>query len=196
MRLTYNKERPSEQLVQNFLKQRQHFQLFQETICHPSPENQRRLNDAFQDYYAEVHLTQYITQTLSRYAKDFLAKEKTGQNHYLLTLDKPVPSNKYGAQPVTYEERLSDEGASVEFKLEKRGRLLDHIENRKLYEGLKELTDRQFMILNLHFFYNLAPKEIASRLGITKQAVSKTLRQALSKLRSHFEEGENHGSLD
>lgn len=183
-------------MVQDFLKQKQHFQLFQKTIRHPSQENQQRLNEAFQNYYAEIHLTKYISQTLSRYAKDFLAKERTGQNHYLLTLDKPVPSKEDEGKQITYAEWISDETDSVESKLEGKGQLLDHIESKKLYEGLIGLTHRQFMILNLHFFCNLSYNEIAYHLGITKQAVSKTMGQALGKLRKHFEEGGNHGSLD
>lgn len=189
-------ERPSNQMIRSFLKQKKHYQLFIKAIHHPSQENKQRLNDAFRDYYTEVHLTRYISQTISRYAKDFLAKEKNKQNHYLLTLDKPISSKENATQQSTYGDLIVDGNYSTEAMINKKGDLLDHIENRELYECLKQLTKRQFLILNFYFFSSLTYNEISSTLDISKQAVSKTMRQTLSKLRKHFAEGDNHGYMD
>lgn len=182
-----NNRQLSNQLIHNFLKSEYCFQLYLDALYAPTIKNQLRLNKAFQDYYSEIHLIRYISKTLSRYAKDFLLKEGRNQKHYLLLIDKPMQPQDSDEKQITYGDLLVDDSGSVEYKITKNGQLSDHIENRKLYGSLKELTQRQLLILNLRYYHNLTINDIASYLDITKQAVSKTQRQALSKLRKHME---------
>lgn len=44
------------------------------------------------------------------------------------------------------------------------------------------LTSRQREIMQLYFFEDMKPVKIASDLGISRQAVHKTIRQAIKKL--------------
>lgn len=53
----------------------------------------------------------------------------------------------------------------------------------QLRQALDGLTDRQHKIVTLHFFENHSVTEIAEFLGISKPAVSKQLKAAISNLR-------------
>ncbi|WP_189597454.1 sigma-70 family RNA polymerase sigma factor [Paenibacillus elgii] len=61
-----------------------------------------------------------------------------------------------------------------------------HIENEKLYEAFTNLTQKQKMIATLSYFQCLLDTEIASMLCISTQAVSKTKKSVLKKLKSHL----------
>lgn len=185
--------RISNQMIESFLSYESHYQLFMETVCHPTKENQNQLNQAFKDFYNEIRFKKYISTTLWRYARDYLAKEKTERTRYLLKMDQPIQGQESdGAKQSSYGDQLSAKEDHREMMV---GRFLDRIENPELYGVLKQLTKKQLRILELSIFHHLNHSEIAVLLGISQQAVSKSIRQSLTKIRERLK-GENNGTMD
>ena len=61
--------------------------------------------------------------------------------------------------------------------------LLDAIGNESIYKAFSELTSYQKMILTLTYSFCYLDTEIADRLSITPQAVSKARKSALANLK-------------
>lgn len=74
---------------------------------------------------------------------------------------------------------LSD-GYSIE------GSLVNKENMKYLAEGLKLLSSKEKEVISLRFFKNYKISQIERLLGVTRNEVTKTLNQALSKLKSQF----------
>lgn len=183
----------SNQVVKNFLDNEAYYRLFSNAILIPSSENQVRLNQAFRQYYMEIRFTYYLSQVIWRYARDFKAKKKTDETHYVLTMDQPV-QRKSDATSQTFKDQVPAEGKLEEIVIEGKGHLLERIENPFLHEGLQQLTKKQLKVLELYFVHQLTHVEIAFLSGVSQQAVAKSMGQALRKLRSYFKVSDNYGT--
>ncbi len=67
------------------------------------------------------------------------------------------------------------------------GAMLPHLDNIAVKEILKQLPDRDRMILLWRFFADQTQGEIAAKLGLSQVQVSRLERQALKKLRDMME---------
>jgi RNA polymerase sigma factor (sigma-70 family) len=69
--------------------------------------------------------------------------------------------------------------------------VIESVENKTwlpwLEDCLSLLTERARKILKLHFGHDLRTVEIASQIGVTKQAVSKTILKCINQLRRCLE---------
>lgn len=66
-------------------------------------------------------------------------------------------------------------------------RIEDHISNKQLYSAIQKLTDNQRQILSLAYVSCLNDSEIAEKLNKSQQAVSKSHKRALNKLKRFLE---------
>ncbi|AIQ53421.1 sigma-70 family RNA polymerase sigma factor [Paenibacillus sp. FSL R7-0331] len=62
--------------------------------------------------------------------------------------------------------------------------LEDQISTPSLYAAFMALTKRERRILNLTMSQNLSDTDIALKLGVTQQSISKTKKNAITKLRN------------
>ena len=60
------------------------------------------------------------------------------------------------------------------------------ITEKKMYEAIQQLTDREQRILCYLYIYEMTEKEISSQLQVTQQAISKTKRLAIKKLQTYL----------
>lgn len=174
----------SNQMIQSFLNYEPHYQLFIKTIDNPTHENQKRLNRSFKDFYNEIRFKKYISTAIWRHARDCLSKEKRERTRYLLIMDQSIGNQEKGA---SYGEQVAIEDNQEDVQAD---HLIDHIENPELYVILRHLTKKQLQVLDLYILHQLTHREIASLLDVSQQAVSKTIRQSLAKIRDRLEEGE------
>lgn len=108
-----------------------------------------------------------------------LRQNKKRQND--ISLQEGVGVDKEGNE-VTLEEKLADEGKSVEEMTALKLRI------EKLYKVMKErLTSRELEIVTLRYGLNgkkeKTQREIAKNMGISRSYVSRIETKALSKLR-------------
>lgn len=98
-----------------------------------------------------------------------------------ISLQDSVGVDKEGNE-VTLEEKLADEGRSVEETIALKLRI------EKLYRAIKErLSEREIKIVTLRYGLNgkkeKTQREIAADMGISRSYVSRIETKALSKLR-------------
>ena len=60
-------------------------------------------------------------------------------------------------------------------------------DNRRLYQALEELNVEERLLIDALFFSGITESELAARLGVTQQAVSKRKKRLLRKLREKIE---------
>lgn len=65
-------------------------------------------------------------------------------------------------------------------------------DNETLITGLKSLTKKQLIILNLIYIKELKLIEIANLLGTTPQNISNQHRKSLNKLYNYLKSGDYH----
>lgn len=169
------------QVVQRFLKHEANYQLFTTAICFPTKKNWDKLNQAFREFYIEIRFINYIAKVIWRYARDFQTKHQRNEDHHLFSLDQPV--HKDGST-MTYKDQLADDKKD---KTSEGKNLLNQVEDYYLQKALKQLTCRQLRVLNSYFAHHFTQKEIACQLGISQQSVSKTLKNALDKVKNLYE---------
>lgn len=172
----------SNYIVQRFLNEEYCYRIFVEAICYPTRERWETLNKSFQDFYTEVRLTDYISKTLWRYARDYRAKSNRRSSRFLLILDQPLQGED-GKSVTTFKDQLeSNENNSTR----KSRTLLEEVENQWLYNHLKLLKCRQLKILDLYYLHSFTQKEISNYLNISQQSVSKTLNTTIKWIRARL----------
>ncbi|MDO4301079.1 MAG: sigma-70 family RNA polymerase sigma factor [Clostridia bacterium] len=120
-----------------------------------------------------------INVTIANEILMHLRQNKKRQND--VSLQDSVGIDKEGNE-VTLEEKLADEGKSVEEITTLKLRI------EKLYKVMKErLTEREFEIVTLRYGLNgkkeKTQREIAKAMGISRSYVSRIETKALSKLK-------------
>lgn len=188
----YKKEL-SHHIVKSFLSEKEHYQLFKEFVCSPTPENIQKLNQAFRKFYIAVRLTYYLSKLLSHTSRDYYQKQKKRQYYCLLIFDHPVRKND-SSEPIG-ELIESNEKNIVEETVDKQNDLLEHIEDPALYYALSQLSERQLTILKLSLLNHFTNRQIGNILGISQQAVSKSYRKAIKKLSMSYKERIFYGAI-
>ncbi|MFB1100845.1 sigma-70 family RNA polymerase sigma factor [Terribacillus sp. JSM ZJ617] len=171
---------PNPALIQGFLKEEQHRIVYEQAERYPSEANLRKLNSAFQQFYTEIQLTNYLTMTLSYYARNYSKQTTVLQGRELAVLDQPAGED----QETSKKEMLVAKEDQTVYSWEQA------IHDPALLTAIQDLPSKQKQNLELHFIHQLTHTEIAEKLDISQQAVSKSVQSALRKLRSVLQEGD------
>ena len=109
---------------------------------------------------------------------------------------KARESERYQRQ-VAYQrelslERFQEEGVNAEYQAARSLRGVEDVlilaeDIRRLYEALDELEVEERLLIDELFFRGVSEGELAKRLGISQQAVSKRKRKLLKQLREKIE---------
>ncbi|MFP7171809.1 sigma-70 family RNA polymerase sigma factor [Terribacillus sp. 7520-G] len=175
-----NKIHPNAALMQGFLKEEQHRSIYEQATRYPSAANLQKLNAAFQQFYTEIQLTNYLTMTLSYYARNYSKQASKLSGKELTILDQPASEE----QEHTKKEMLVAKENTTAYKWEQA------IHDPDLLIAIQGLPTKQRHYLELHFIHQLTHTEIAEKLNISQQAVSKSIKAALGKLRSALPKGD------
>jgi RNA polymerase sigma factor, sigma-70 family len=170
----------NQKFLDAFLAQEDNQQLCQRVIASPDDTQKRNdeLNSRIQEFYAELQLIKYIS-SLIRFTAIELA----------------VRTQKIGKvfQPTDEIERVIDSFVSDTGKSEweNKAKWEDVIADKRVLDAVQTLTEKEREILALLYLRNLKEVEAATLLGTSQQAVSKTKKRALLKLRKQLLGGEN-----
>ncbi|MDT9027482.1 sigma-70 family RNA polymerase sigma factor [Rossellomorea yichunensis] len=168
--------------VESFLSQSKHQELLKEFLTSPSPSAEDYLNEAFKAHYFAIRFTSYVSSSLYFHSVNFDKKIRLHRGRQLLTLDQPLSGEKEG----TFKDIIPDSEES--FILPEQS-LKDAISDDALLAAFRKLTNKQRAILDLAYVNGMSDTEIARVLRVTQQAVSKSHRNALARLREELQKG-------
>ncbi|MEK4485780.1 sigma-70 family RNA polymerase sigma factor [Psychrobacillus sp. FSL H8-0484] len=163
-----------QKIIQEFLKCPTNRSLLDEFKNTNSEEIKLRIDLEFKKFYQNFRILSYLIKVLHFESKHFDKKMRSYRDRNQLTLESNLDMF-----PIYHEKAFADSiGLS--------GDIVDHITSENLFKCLRKLTDRQKEILSLVFVKEMTDKEIAQRLGITQQAVSKTRRNVIKYIRKEL----------
>lgn len=180
-----NSELLGNNLVVSFLGTPQHKEVYLETISNPTPENMKKLDMLFKDYYFNIRFISHISTTLKFNSINYDKQAKQIQTRFLTTLDAEI--NPTEGEATTFVDLVADENAEYCFERTiSNGDLEQQITCPLLNNAYKSLTIKQKEIINLAYVEGLSDTEIALILNKTQQAVSKTHKKALENMLNYI----------
>lgn len=182
---TENSEFLNNSLVVSFLNTPLHKEVYLETIINPIPENMKKLDILFKNYYFNIRFTSYISTTLKFNSINYDKRAKLIQARFLTTLDAAI--NPIEGEATTFRDLVADENAEKIFEIAiSNGSLEQQITSPLLHDAYKILTAKQKEIINLAYVEGLNDTEIGMILNKTQQAVSKAHKKALEKMLNYI----------
>lgn len=173
-------------IIQSFLAEDEHNQLFNEMVCNPSVENQKALDAAFKKFYFNIRFISHIATTLQANAVHYDKRNRLIQSRFPLTVDKPAGDDNED----TFKDLIIDENSNIDVEnISSSEHIEDYIEDPLLFDALKSLSVKQREIISLSFIEDLTDSEIAALLNKSQQAVSKTKKKALDNLYQYLKNG-------
>lgn len=163
-----------QKIIQEFLKCPSNQTLLEEFKTTHSEKIKQKIDYKFKQYYQNYRIISYLIKVLHFESKHFDKKMRTHNHRYQLILTSDLENVSFS--PINFEKSYSD---SIDFSHD----LADHISDDRLFNSFKKLTGRQREILSLVYIRQMTDKEIAQHLGITQQAVSKTRKNVIKKIR-------------
>ena len=171
----------SNTVVKNFLKDEENYMIYYKAICLPTPYNLYELDQAFRKHYIAVRLVHYLSKSLQFCFKDYYQKYLRRKRFMLLNWDSPV------ADSFKLEESIPSEDLSnFEYYINNQNTITEHIQDPKLYGAVVQLNKKQLNILTLALLHNFTLSKIANKIGVSQQAVSKSYKQTLEKIKENY----------
>jgi RNA polymerase sigma factor (sigma-70 family) len=167
-------------LIKQFLSKNKNYELFENSICYPTLQNKEKLELAFKAFYFYIRFISYVSSTLHFHGINSDKKIRTRKHRFPLLLDKSVSEDTeltYKDLAIYYED----------FEV-KSNNILDYIIDPNLYKAIERLTSNQREILYLVYIEKLTDAEVGSFMGKSQQAVSKSRKKALEKIRRYIKD--------
>ncbi|UOQ92096.1 sigma-70 family RNA polymerase sigma factor [Halobacillus shinanisalinarum] len=166
-----------------FLQDKNHYEAVVVATKKPTSENRSYVNQLFYHYQIEARFVTYINTVLWRYAKDYQKKRKTWRDWHVLKLDQSV------GEDLTVLDVMADKSIDLNRWGEERDPF-ESVANRHLHRAIGRLPSRQRRILKDHIAEQMTLSEIASKLGVSQQSVSKSFHRMMRKLLIAYQKGE------
>ena len=171
-------------IIKSFFEAPGNLDLLKEVISNPTDLLKKKLDDSFKEFYFKIRFTTYLSQAIYFNAINFDKKIKLFSERNLSILDKPLKGEKDGTIIDLLSSTEWKEGQEVG-KIS--SDISDHLTNYSLFNGTQLLTENQRQLLSLAYVYGLNDSEIAIYLNKSQQAVSRSHKRALKKLREIIE---------
>lgn len=174
-------------LIKNFLnKDKENQSLYVKFKLYNDEDALYELEKKLKLYLFQVKFCSYIGKSMNFYSKHY--KEKKLKRDYKEILNLNIRDEDFGEErinlisdeKVDFIEDISQPEKEVDFK--------KIIDNYKLLEALEKLPKRQKEVIYKLIVLKKKEKELTKELGISRQAVSKSRRQALNKLRDELKD--------
>ena len=154
----------------------------------PSSDKKEEIEKLFQTHVYKVQLLTYFSKILHFESQRFDKKIRHLHTTQPLILDKSMNDGE-----TTLLDLIGESQASYEYQtpLIDSNNLTSLFEDKLLHDIISQLSAKQKEILYLLYIEGLTETEIAHKLTITKQAVNKTKKQTLKKIRENYQQGGN-----
>lgn len=181
----------SNPVLKNFLKEEAHLTLFIQAVTSPTRENQKALDHTFKKFYQRIRIINFLSTILYYGAIDYDKKNRKHNQRYALILDKPIGISSEDAGVTMVDLIASPDAEMDDLISSKHDTLEENISRSSLIKALRTLTDKEKEILDLAYLHDMSDRSIARKVGLSHQAIGKTRKKALSKIRSYI--GGNKG---
>lgn len=150
--------------------------IYLEYLLDPNETNKKRLNESYIKYEKQLIALKYLRKVVVFEAKRFDSKIRK-RNAKQLSFDAKFDDE------LTFFDILKDEKAESNFNEMLERKLEEAFVDARISSEILSMTDRQQEIIYGLYVKDLTEVVLAERLGITQQAVSKTHRKVIKKLR-------------
>ncbi|AIC95857.1 sigma-70 family RNA polymerase sigma factor [Shouchella lehensis] len=181
MDVAHTKRKQSVRLmIELFLKEREHQQLFLTAQQYPTPMNQLALDDAFRRFFTRIKTVQYISKLIKGYSVDF---DKRVRNQPLtVSIDEKQTEDGYST--FIGMIRAGDVLGDLEQALDEEGSTTELFADKHISQAFSQLNSMQQTILIYSYFYGYQNKEIALFLDASEQRISYNKKRALERLKA------------
>ena len=163
--------------VESFIQKSEHRQLIESYLTQPDAYRREQLDQAFKAHYFDMRFTSYLSTSLYFQSINYDKRTRRFEDRNVLTLDQSIGDR----EGTTYKDQLVDQH---EISNEEGGQGLEaYIQDGQLLEAYRALTTKQQQIMDLAYVHQWSDTEIAKKMGVSQQAVSKNHRKALEKLK-------------
>lgn len=173
-------------IIKSFLNIAENMDLLKEVINNPTSILTKKLDDTFREFYFRIRFTSYLSQAIYFNAINYDKKVKLFSDRNKTILDIPVKDKK---GRTVIEFFCSMEWKDCQEDCIYSSNIKDHLTNASLYKGIEQLTENQRQLLSLAYIFDLTDSEIATYFNVSQQAVSKSHKKILKKLREIIENG-------
>lgn len=172
MNMTTTDQNP---IIHSFLSIQSNKQLLEQVMYQPTVINKQKLNQAFQLFFLEARFTSYIASLIHFSAINYDKKNRLYKDRHQLVIDQDTDKDKLWPSILPAEE---DTYTFVEHHLQQ------VVTEKSLYDAISQLSEREQTILCYLYIFEMTEKEVAAKLQVTQQAISKAKRLALKKLQT------------
>lgn len=150
--------------------------IYLDYLTDPTEAKKERLNELYKQHEKRLMGLAYLRKMVVFEAKRFdfeIRKEKN--NCFSLDSEQGVD--------VSFSDLVEDENAKKSFERVFDNELKEVFCNEEIYRQILVMTDRQKEVLCGLYVFTLTEDALAKQLGVSQQAVSKTHRNIIRKLR-------------
>lgn len=171
-------------LLQTFLTDGKINKLYLNYLEHPSNQKKEIIEKLFQIHVRKIQLLSYFSKVLHFESQKYDKKIRHINSVNQLILDKSMDGDGTILDLIEGEQLFGESDIPTPVSSSD---LPSFFEDKHLYEIVSALSSKQKDVLHLLFVEDLSEKEVAQRLGVTKQSVNKTKIQTLKKIKRKYE---------
>ncbi|HCG4535998.1 TPA: hypothetical protein NJY08_004848 [Salmonella enterica subsp. enterica serovar Typhi str. AG3] len=164
-------------IFESFISKGENEKLYLSYLEEPSYSKKEKLDEAFTTYTKQKLAISYLKKMIYFESRRFDKKRREFESKQPLILNAPTEEN------ITLQDMIADENSENEFQLAFEVSIEDVITDSALMNAVQELSERQSEILYLSYVLNWSDKMIANRYNVSQQAINKSRRKTLNKLR-------------
>lgn len=170
----------NDKLLKSFFGNQENIELFEAYLLNPTEKNKEFLDEQFELHKYVARCTAYLSKAIFYKSQHFDKKVRKDRQTYQLILNDDKDGQKPLIEiiPNINELYISSDVQEIE----------ENFDDQKLKEAMKILTEKQKRIIYLIYFEELRDREVAALLNISQQAVTKTKKIALRKIRKEYED--------
>ncbi|MBE9914228.1 sigma-70 family RNA polymerase sigma factor [Paenibacillus donghaensis] len=173
----------SDFIVQRFFSYPENSYLLCSYLNSQSLEIWEKMENAFCNFYFEVRFTKYLSSTVKFAFIDYERRRRRREERNIVIFDMELHEENEKTYGERYTSRNHNDQDSMTSNPQE---LLDTLSNEVVFKAFSELTKNQKAILTFTFAMCYLDKEIAEKLSITPQAVSKARNSALANLKKRI----------
>lgn len=166
-------------IFQEFIKIPHYQKLLSQYEKEPTPQNQKNLEEAFQNFSRKAIAISYLKKVIYYESRNFDKKIRNEKVKELLILNQPIEDDLYLID-------LIEDESSCRLENQNSTNLNDYINDLNLLNAINKLTPKQRKVIYLYFVKEWKEHEIAKEMKISQQAISKLIRKAIKILKEEI----------
>ncbi|KGR86202.1 sigma factor-like helix-turn-helix DNA-binding protein [Lysinibacillus odysseyi] len=176
-----NKSILNSSIFESFVAAEENEKIYMTFINEPTLANKEKLEAAFTTHTKLILAISYLKKVIYFESRRFDKKRRELENKQPVILNAPTEEN------ITLLDMIADENAEYHFDLALEVNIEEVITDGLLIKAVRGLSDRQKEILYYRYVLNCNDTMIAEKYNVSQQAITKSHRKALQKLREALE---------